>query len=73
MRFQAANRCLMASVWWGSDFRLSTLGLILVEESRPSIRGMALAAPLTELTATREREGLVGAAGRYCRANSIPV
>ena len=33
MRFQAVNRCLMASVWWGSDFRLSTLarsGLILV-------------------------------------------
>ena len=25
MRFQAVNRCLMASVWWGSDFRLSTL------------------------------------------------
>ena len=30
MRFQAGNRCLMASVWWASDFRLSTLGLILV-------------------------------------------
>ena len=30
MRFQAVNRCLMASVWWASDFRLSTLGLILV-------------------------------------------
>ena len=30
MRFQAVNRCLMASVWWVSDFRLSTLGLILV-------------------------------------------
>ena len=29
MRFQAVNRCLMASVWWASDFRLSTLGLIL--------------------------------------------
>ena len=30
MRFQAVNRCLMASVWWASDVRLSTLGLILV-------------------------------------------
>ena len=32
MRFQAATRCLMASVWWGSDLRLSTLGLILVTQ-----------------------------------------
>ena len=30
MRLQAVNRCLMASVWWASDVRLSTLGLILV-------------------------------------------
>ena len=30
MPFQAINRCLMASVWWASDFRLSSLGLILV-------------------------------------------
>ena len=31
MRFQAANRCLMAlTAWWGSDFRLFPLGLILV-------------------------------------------
>ena len=33
MRFQAVNRCLMASVWWASDFRLSTLGLILVRRT----------------------------------------
>ena len=33
MRFQAVNRCLMASVWWASDFRLSTLGLILGSEA----------------------------------------
>ena len=37
MRFQAVNRCLMASVWWASDFRLSTLGLILVVYIRPFI------------------------------------
>ena len=30
MPFQAMNRCLMASVWWGSDLRVSSLGLILV-------------------------------------------
>ena len=30
MPFQAINRCLMASVWWGSDLRVSSLGLILV-------------------------------------------
>ena len=26
---QAINRCLMASVWWDSDLRVSSLGLIL--------------------------------------------
>ena len=34
MPFQAINRCLMASVWWASDFRLSSLGLILVVRPR---------------------------------------
>ena len=34
MPFQAINRCLMASVWWASDFRLSSLGLILVRSKR---------------------------------------
>ena len=32
MPFQAINRCLMASVWWGSDLRVSSLGLILVPQ-----------------------------------------
>ena len=27
MPFQAVNRCPMASVWWGSDFRLYSLRL----------------------------------------------
>ena len=31
MPFQAINRCLMASVWWASDLRVSSLGLILVD------------------------------------------
>ena len=32
MPFQAKNRCLMASVWWASDLRVSSLGLILAED-----------------------------------------
>ena len=55
MRFQAVNRCLMASVWWASDFRLSSLGLILVVGT--SVRDCGSAAQNLPQTLTSHSEG----------------